>query len=337
MSGLEDLISGRARQTLLPGASSIRRLFRLEAAVGSSAAIWIKRDDALLPFCGNKLRYLEFVLGAARAERADAIIHCGGATSNYLAQLAIAGAMSGLAVHVAVQARPEAARDPCPMLAALHGAEVRFTGTTPCAEAKAAWASEIASAGGRPYVIGHPFANHSAILGFLAAASELRAQVDAGVAPAPTWIYMCSAGNSYLGLRLASALLGDPWNVRAFSPIRFTDTHLAGIASDRVSFLRRKLRDFAEFAGCDLPNFEPAVDEAMVGEGYPLPTRECIEAVRLVGRTEGISLDPIYTGKAMAGLIADLRMGLFSSGDNVLFWHSGGAANLFRFPELARP
>lgn len=336
MSPIAAFLDGRARQLLLPGASPILRLRRLESELGSAAAIWIKRDDALLPFCGNKLRYLEFVLGAARAEHADAIVHCGGATSNYLAQLAIVGAAAGIRVHVAVQAGPEAASDPGPLLAGLHGAQVRFVGSMPCAAAKAQWARELEADGLRPYVVGPPFANHSAILGFLAAADELDVQCATGIAPRPRRIYMCSAGNSYLGLALGSALLGDAWDVRAFSPVRFADTHLAALAPARGEFLLRKLRDFSGFACRDLPRFEPFVDESMVGDGYPVPTREGMEAVRVVARAEGIVLDPIYTGKAMAGMIADLRAGRVSPGDDILFWHSGGAANIFRFPELAR-
>jgi L-cysteate sulfo-lyase len=336
VSAIGDLLAGRARHPLLPAASPVRRLSRLEGALGSSSAIWIKRDDALLPFCGNKLRYLEFVVGAARAEGADAIVHCGGATSNYLVQLAAVGAMVGMAVHVAIQAGPRVAGDPCPLLVALHGGKVRFVGSASCATAKEEWARDLAAAGHRPFVVGPPFANHSAILGFLAAAAELDAQSGAGTAPRPRRVYMCSAGNSYLGLRLGAALLGDPWEVRAFSPVRFADTHLAGIAPGRGEFLRRKLSDFSAFSGRDLPRFEPAVDEAMVGEGYPVPTRESMEAVRLVARTEGIVLDPIYTGKAMAGLVADVRAGRVAAGEDILFWHSGGAANIFGFPELAR-
>jgi D-cysteine desulfhydrase/L-cysteate sulfo-lyase len=337
MSAIGAFLAGRVRHPILPIASPVRRLLRLEAALASSSAIWIKRDDALLPFCGNKLRYLEFVLGAVRAEGADAIVHCGGSASNYLPQLAIVGATSAISIHVAIQAGPEAARDPCPLLVLLHGGEVRFIGSASCATVKAEWAEQLKAEGRRPFVIGAPFANHSAILGFLAAAAELDAQTDAGAAPHPRRIYMCSAGNSYLGLRLGAALLGDPWEVRAFSPVRFADTHLSTIAFGRGEFLRRKLQDFSAFVGRDLPQFHPVVDESMVGTGYPVPTREGMEAVRLVARTEGIALDPIYTGKAMAGMIADIRAGRVARGEDILFWHSGGAANIFRFPELARP
>jgi 1-aminocyclopropane-1-carboxylate deaminase/D-cysteine desulfhydrase-like pyridoxal-dependent ACC family enzyme len=329
MTATDEILARFPRVHLLPTASGVQRLRRLEQVFGNGVEIYIKRDDALRPFCGNKLRYIEFILGAAHAEGADCLLHCGGATSNYMAQLAIIGAERGLPVNIALQAGPEAAAMPNPTLIALHGGRIRYVGNMAGGEAKAAWAADIRAAGGRPYVIGPPFSNHSAILGFLAAAQEIQQQHDCGMMPPVDSIYMCSAGNSYLGLRLGAHLTGAHFEIRAFSPIRFADTQLTDLASSRNAFLHRKLSEFASAAGLPLPEISIDVSEGMVGPGYGVPTPEALEAIRLVARLEGIALDPVYTGKAAAALIADLRAGIIKPGQRVLFWHSGGAANLF--------
>lgn len=329
MTAIDKILARFPRVRLLPAASGVQRLRRLEQAFGNGVEIYMKRDDALRPFCGNKVRYIEFVLGAARAEGADSLLHCGGATSNFMAQLAVIGAEQGIAVCIALQAGPEAAAMPNPTLIALHGGQIRYVGDTSGNNAKAAWAADLRAAGGRPYVIGPPFSNHSAILGFLAAAHEIRQQQDCGMMPQLDSIYMCSAGNSYLGLRLGAFLAGAGSEIRAFSPIRFADTQLTDLASSRNAFLQRKLSEFADTAGIPLPEISIDVSEAMVGPGYGVPTPESLEAIRLVARLEGIALDPIYTGKAAAGLFADLRAGIIRPGQRVLFWHSGGTANLF--------
>jgi 1-aminocyclopropane-1-carboxylate deaminase/D-cysteine desulfhydrase-like pyridoxal-dependent ACC family enzyme len=120
--------------------------------------------------------------------------------------------------------------------------------------------------------------------------------------------------------------------VTAFPPLRWAEAGLDDVAPDRPAFLRKKAAEFAAFAGREAA---PAidVDDSWVGPGYGRPTPESVAAVRLVARTEGVLLDPIYTGKAMAGLLARLRDGRLGRGARALFIHTGGAANLFTYAD----
>ena len=337
MSLIASIVERFQRERLIDVPTQVQRLRRLEQAVGRDVALYIKRDDTIRPMGSSKLRYLEFVLGAFRANGADCLVHCGGQTSNYLAQIAMIGAQQGIAVYLAIQGDRGQAQGNT-LLAALYGAKLRNVGAGACASAKAELARELTAAGRRPYVVQPPFSNHSAILGFLAGFLELRSQIETDACPTPTHIVMCSAGNSYLGLLLGVALAEADIDILGFSPVRFRDTALTDLANDRGDFLRRKMAAFGDAAGFALPSAIPDVSEDEVGPGYPTPSAGSIAAVRELAEREGILLDPVYTGKAMAGCLRLIRSGAFPPGSRILFWHSGGSPNVFRYAEtLAAP
>jgi len=318
------------RRRLCSSPSAIRRLHRLEKEIGTSVELYVKRDESLRPLFGNKLRYIEYVLGAYDLLGADCIIHCGGLCSNYLMQLALVGAECKIPMHLIYAApRPDVLQGN-PLLAALFGADIRYrTGSN--SRLKAELAEEIAREGRRPLVIDAPFTNHSAILGYMRAWSELKMQVAQNEAAMPDHIMMCSAGNSYLGMRIGADLDGADIGVIAISPIRFADAGLSELAPDRKAFLRKKIDEFSSFIGKPISVRSIDVDESFVGPDYGIPSLEGIAAARLLARTEGLLLDPIYSGKAMAGLLAYVRSGEFSAGTRVMFIHSGGLGNVFTF------
>ncbi len=316
------------RRVLYGAPSPVQRLRRLERELGTSVELYIKRDDALRPLYGNKLRYIEYVLGAYDELAADCIVHCGGLSSNYLAQLAIAGAEFGIATHLIMNERRPVSLLGNPLLAEIFGAQVHFQ-LGSCEKLKAELAAQLAQEGLRPLVIDAPFTNHSAILGYLQAWRELCGQVERKEVPMPQHIFLCSAGNSYLGLRIGADLDGSDVRITAVSPIRFLDSGLSVVASDREGFLRKKIGEFAEFSGQNIPVSKLDVDENFVGASYGAPSSESIAAVRLLARTEGILLDPIYTGKAMAGLLDRIRTRRLPDGARILFIHSGGIGNVF--------
>ncbi len=144
---------------------------------------------------------------------------------------------------------------------------------------------------------------------------------------------MCSAGNSYLGLRIAADLAQDDLDILTFPPLTWKESGLADVAPDRTAFLAKKVGEFAEFSGTAIPAHGIKYDDTFVGDGYGIPTPASIDAVKLVAATEGILLDPIYTGKAMAGLIRHIKNGNSNLSGNVLFLHSGGAVNVFTYAE----
>jgi len=316
------------RRALHDTPSPIQRLERLERDLDASVKLYVKRDDCLRPLFGNKLRYIEYVVGAYDALDADAIVHCGGLQSNYLAQLAIAGAELGIPMHLIVNAQRPPGLQGNPLLAEIFGADIRYRQGSGSA-LKAQFAAELAQAGARPLVIDAPFTNHSAILGYLRAWREITSQVKAGEMDMPDHIVMCSAGNSYLGLRIGADMDGAEVGITAVTPIRFADTGLQSVAPDRNSFLRKKVSEFGQFIGRELPTVKFDFDETFVGPCYGLPSKAGISAIRYLARTEGLLLDPVYNGKAMAALLSHIGAGRFGKGARILFIHSGGLPNVY--------
>lgn len=320
------------RRKLFYQPSPVQRLRNLEAKLGVGVEIYLKRDDLLLPMCGNKVRYIEYVLGAYEAVGADSLIHCGGPSSNYLAQLAIVGAREGIPIRIIILGEHPEEKQGNLLLEDIFGADIRFR-TGPqgisCSRFKEEWAAELIKKGGRPMIIGHPFANYAGILGYMRAYAEIGEQIDAGDLPDVDQFFLCSSGNSYLGLRLAAYFAGDGRRITAFSPIRFSDAGLTDIATDRKSFVLKKAAEFCNFIGSEASALDVDLDESAVGEGYGTPSEDSIAAVRLLASTEGVLMDPIYSGKAMAGVLARLSAGDIPVGSKILFIHTGGGVNVF--------
>lgn len=331
---VDDIVSCFPRRRLFKAASPIQRMHRLEADLGTTVEIYMKREDLLRPMCGNKIRYLEYVLGAFEDEKADCLIHCGGQTSNYLAHLAIVGAAEGIPVHLVLLGEPPPEPHGNLLIEELLGAKMyyrlgSFGGA--CSKHKADLAAKLRAEGQRPYVIDYPFSNHSAVLGYMSAYNELRQQIDSGDAPEFDQIVLCSGSNSVLGLRLATDLAGDRLPITAFPSATWKESGLDHIAPNLDAFVAKKVREFGELVGQDLTISAIDFDERFVGQGYGIPTAESLAAVRRVGRCEGILLDPIYSGKAMAGLIARIENNEFEPGSRLLFFNSGGAINVFAY------
>ena len=332
-SGIAFEIAERfARRALSEVPSPVQRLGQLEAELGGGVEIYIKRDDLLRSLHGNKLRYIEYVLGAYREAGADCLIHCGGQASNYMAQLAMVGAAEGIPTYLVLLGERPAFPQGNALIADVFGAHVRYLPGSfggSCSEHKNTLASELRATGRNPYVVDYPFSNHAGILGYIRAYLEIQEQIASGAVPPIDHIFLCSGGNSYLGMRIAADLCGDTVGITAFPPLYWEESGLGGIAPDLTTFLLKKVREFGGFAGCSLPTTVIDCDEQFVGEGYGIPTVGSMEAVRLLARLEGVLLDPIYSGKAMAGLLARLRAGNIAAGRRLLFVHTGGMINVF--------
>ncbi len=333
-TAIAEIISRFPRRRLFQTPSPIQRMHRLEADLGTDVEIYIKREDLLRPMCGNKIRYLEFVLGAYDEEASDCLVHCGGQTSNYLAHLAIVGAAEGIPVHLVLLGEAPSEPNGNPLIEELLGAHMyyrpgKFGGS--CRDHKAVIAENLRKDGRRPYVIDYPFSNYSAVLGYLSAYRELRQQIDFGDSPEFTHLFLCSGLNSYLGLRLGADLSGDEIPITAFPPATWMETGLDNVAPDLNTFAKMKVGEFGNWVGQDFLTPEMDLDEEFSDPGYGIPSKESLEAVRRVGRCEGVLLDPIYSGKAMAGLIDRIEKNQFEPGSRLLFFHSGGAINTFTY------
>jgi 1-aminocyclopropane-1-carboxylate deaminase/D-cysteine desulfhydrase-like pyridoxal-dependent ACC family enzyme len=319
-------IAALPRFPLLDGPSPLVGAPRLAAALGGRAEIWLKREDLLpLAFGGNKLRNLELLVGAALAEGADTLVTAGRRWSNHCRLTAAAGARAGLAVHLVLTGpRPlpgDAGANE--RLDELLGATIHWTAAEDRAERAALMdqvAADVRDAGGRPYTIAIGGSGAIGAAGQVLAGLELAEQLDDRGIRAATVVVPSATGGTQAGL-LAGLALGDIAGRRVLgitvgAPARELRLTIAGLL-DRLEPL----------AGVRPPDGAIELADDQLGPGYGRPAPAADEAARLIGRTEGILVDPIYTAKALSGLVARVRDGRLTG--PVVFWHAGGTPGLF--------
>jgi len=308
---------------LVAAPSPIEPLPRLSDVLGGGPRLFIKRDDAIaFGFGGNKVRKLAFVGARAQKDGADTLITAGGVQSNHARATAAVAAKLGMAAVLVANGRAPERLTANALLDSLLGAEVVYVDSREDrAPAMRACADRLRRSGRRPYEIPIGASIPLGALGFVHAMLELLEQM-----PAPDAIvHATSSGGTQAGLVAACRLLKLP-------------TRIVGISADeRSATLQSQVRTIVEGIG-DLIGVElddqgrPTaidVDDQFVGEGYGVPTDASREAIGLAARTEAIFLDPTYTAKAMAGLVAYVRRQRFGDGQTVVFWHTGGQVALF--------
>lgn len=304
---------------------------RLGAALGVPR-LWVKRDDATgLAMGGNKARKLEYLMAEALQHGADVVLTTGGAQSNHARMTAAAACRLGMRSLLLLADEAPANTQGNLLLDRLFGAEVRFLGDLPYPEVEArmaAAAEEMQAQGLTPYIIPVGGSTPLGCMGYVRAVRELAEQCRSqGIRPDAQVIAAGSTGT------LAGVLLG----CRLFLP----ESRVYGISvSPRADAGRRKcariVREAAELLGAGWSP-EPAeilIMDDWLGPAYGVPTPEGMAALRRAARTEGYLLDPVYTGKALAGLEGLARRGELAAGETVVFWHTGGAPALFAFEEL---
>ena len=309
-----------------PEPTPVEEMPRLRAVLGGGPRLLVKRDDTIgFAFGGNKVRKMRLVAADALARQADTLITCGGVQSNHARVTAAAAAKLGLrCVLVANGAAPDRPTANA-LLDRLLGAEIRYV---PTREARALEMEAVASAqreaGRRPYVIPIGASTPLGAAAFAHAVTELLEQI----APPDVIVHSTSSGGTQAGLVAGCALAGIRTRVLGIS----ADEPAAVLAAE----VRRILVGLADLIGPvagsqsrPLADVEIDIDDAWVGGGYGVPTPHSREAIDLLARTEAIFLDPTYTAKAMAGLVARLRRGAFKDTETVLFWHTGGQVGLF--------
>ncbi len=310
---------------------------RLGAALGMEpGALWVKRDDLTgLGGGGNKARKLEYLCADARRRAADTLVTGGGPQSNHARMTAAVANRLGLACTVVMAgARPATAAGNV-LLLELFGPEIVWAGLRgPNGETRglhegpmdyyaieAAIEDECArlvAEGRRPYRM--PIGGASAVgaLGYVRGAAELREQAVAAFGEPPELVVVADgSGGTHAGL---AAGLGDLDLVLGVD---------VGARPDLDAQVPAKAAEVARLAGVAEPRGTVRVDHARIGGGYGAPTDECREAVVLAARQEGLILDPVYTGKALAGLIAARSNGSITSRTRTVFVHTGGMPALF--------
>jgi L-cysteate sulfo-lyase len=310
----------------------LERMDRLSKHLGG-AEIWIKRDDQTgLATGGNKTRKLELLIADALAQDANVVLTAGAAQSNHCRQTAAAAARAGLDCVLVLRGKalPREQWSGNLLLDDLLGAQIWWAGADDVIDALEAAAQAERAAGRKPYAIPVGGSNAVGAAAYAQAFEELWGQMaaqGAGYDPVDfdRVLFASGSGGTQAGLVVGAKACGYEGQVLGISVSR-TSEHLR----EKVCAL---LEPTAAGLGLDLA-FGPEdvqVNDEYLGGGYGVLTDAEREAVRLVARNEGILLDPVYTGKAMAGLLGLVRRGEIGADERVLFWHTGGIPALFAY------
>jgi len=303
--------------------SPIEDAHRLRAALGTSARIIVKRDDAIpFGFGGNKVRKLSVVAAQALAEGADTLITVGGVQSNHARATAATAAKLGLRCHlIANGSRPDRLTANA-LLDALLGAEIEYVASrADRVPAMRRAADRIRAAGGNPFEVPLGASTPTGAIGFVRAVGEM---LEQGVRP-DVIVHATSSGGTQAGLVAGCALHGLSTRIIAVSadgPAADVERQVRSIIDGMKGPLGSVLEDVARDARIE-------VDDTFVGGGYGVPTPASVEAQQLAARTEALFVDHTYTAKALAALIHYVRDGRIPGDATVLFWHTGGQVGLF--------
>lgn len=319
------------RRRYTEGTTPIEFLENFTKALGGPK-IYIKRDDLLgLTAGGNKTRKLEFLVADALNQGADTLITCGAVQSNHCRLTLAAAVKEGMKCRLVLEERVKDSYNPDAsgnnFLFNLLGVEkIKVVpGGSNMMEAMQEVADEVAKEGRKAYIIPGGGSNEIGSTGYVACAQEILQQVfDLGINIDQV---VCASGSGGTHSGLLTGFYGNNSNI----PV-------TGISVNRKKDVQEELiynlvQKTAKHVGInyEIPREAVTVFDEYVGPGYSLPTSEMVEAVQMLARTEGILLDPVYTGKTMAGLIGLVRKGYFKKDENILFVHTGGSPALYAY------
>jgi len=314
------------RVTLAHAPTPIERLARLEK-VFEGPELWVKRDDLTgTGKTGNKVRKLEFLCAEALREKCDVLITCGGVQSNHARATAVAAAKLGMKSHLVLRNSSSGDLDGNLFIDRLVGAEVTFISPQEYEqrdEIMARVADEWTAKGHRPYVIPEGGSNALGALGYAVAVEECARQFKSMKLEFDHIICAVGSGGTLAGMIIGQALYDLKGTLHGFN---VCDS--AEYFQERISVILREARKLFGLQMSVSKNDIHVID-GYVGKGYALSRQEEIDLIKTAARVEGLILDPVYTGKAMYGLMEEIRKGRFKKGERVLFWHTGGIFGLF--------
>jgi len=331
---IDQVLAKMARVQLAHLPTPLVRLDRLSAHLGGPT-IYIKRDDCTgLAGGGNKTRKLEFLMADALTNGADCVITTGGMQSNHCRQTAAAAASMGLECRLALIDKvdwQEPAYRSAGNVTLDHalGAKVSVFGEDADRDAVCAQMVEQAKSEGKnPYFVPLGGSNSIGALGYVAAFDEMLHQLDA-LNISPKALYFCtSSGGTHAGL-VAGAIISK----RPFPIIGVHNEEVPDEIQKTVEGLVDEL-----IVQLSLPKERQTGDVNVLsgvgGPSYGIPNAQGGEAIDIMAKCEGVLLDPVYTGKALAGLIAEIKTGKLREGDDVVFLHTGGAQALGAYSSL---
>jgi D-cysteine desulfhydrase family pyridoxal phosphate-dependent enzyme len=291
--------------------------------------IFMKRDDQTgLAFGGNKVRKLEFLVADALRQQADTIITLGAAQSNHCRQTAAAAARAGLRCELVLGGTEPDIPDGNLLLDRLFGATIHWSSMEHRVERMQQVVMELKEKGRRPYPIPYGGSNAVGATGFAAAMQEVMTQLATMQLHVDAILVASSSGGTQAGLVAGARATGFKGSIIGISIDKGErgeeryETELAALANQ----IAERIGLHADFSDGDF-----TVNYQYLGGGYGVVGALEREAIRLLARTEGILLDPVYTGRAMGAFTNMIRKGAFSSGQSLLFWHTGGAPALFHY------
>ena len=307
---------------------------RLSDALGGPQ-IFVKRDDCTgLATGGNKTRKLEYSMGEALANGADTIITVGAVQSNHVRQTAAAACKLGLECEVLLEHRVEHPTDLYRssgnvLLDRIFGANLReYSAGTDFDAAIADVAEEVEAAGGEPYVIPGGASNPVGALGYVGCGLELLRQFEEQSLDVDHILTATGSAGTHGGLAVGIRGGGSDLPILGIGVNAPKD-----VQEERVYDLARETADLVGAPGI-VSREDIIADCNYIGAGYGVPTDAMNEAVLMLARLEGLLFDPVYSGKALAGLIDYVRLGRFGQSDTIVFLHTGGAAGLFAYADM---
>ncbi len=317
------------RLSLAQRPTPLQPLDRLSAELGGPR-IWVKRDD--LTGCllsGNKVRKLEFALALALQQGCDTVVTCGGVQSNHCRATALLCAQLGLRCVLVLRGEASPPYDGNLLLDHLAGAQVR---TYPVARYQRELSSLLQQAandsGGNAFIIPTGASDGIGAWGYIAACGELVADfVTAGIAPRHI-VCATGSGGTQAGLTAGVQLHGIDaavWGMAVCDSAAWFENK---VRSDLRDWQKRYGGD-AAVAALDIEALTVRVIDTYIGPGYAVADDDVFKTIRHVAHREGLVLDPVYTGKAFHGLIAELRGGRFDDSADIVFVHTGGVFGLF--------
>jgi D-cysteine desulfhydrase len=303
----------------------IEPMFRLSKHLGGPE-LYIKRDDLTgLATGGNKTRKLEFLIAEALAQGKDHVITTGAPQSNHCRQTAAAAARTGLGCTVVLRGHAPDQITGNYLLDELLGAHIYWTGDRSGKEVIEEVEKQLEAMGRNPYIIPLGGSNVVGATGYVLAMQELMKQLAEQQLNIDFIIFASSSGGTQAGMVLGAQVYGFKGNVLGVSvdhPADTLQTQVGALATATATHLGLEQSPLLDHV---------VVNDDYLGQGYAVVGDTERDAIRLVAQKEGILLDPVYTARAMGGLIDLIRWGAFTRGQKVLFWHTGGTAALPAF------
>ena len=328
------LLTGFPRVSLAHLPTRLEILPRLTEHLGGPE-IWVKRDDCTgLATGGNKTRKLEFSMGEALERDADTIITVGAVQSNHVRQTAAAACKLGMRCEVLLEHRVS---DPSELyrtsgnvlLDRIFGANLReYDAGTDFDVAMEEVAGEVRAAGGAPYIVPGGASNPVGALGYVGCGEELLQQCDEQDVSFDHIVIATGSAGTHAGLVVGLRGSGSDLPILGIGVNAPQD-----VQEERVFRLAVETAGLVEKPGC-VTRDDIVADCNYIGPGYGQPTAAMNEAVLLLARTEGLLFDPVYSGKALAGMIDYVREGRFGKGQRIVFLHTGGAVGLFAYADI---